>query len=213
METDLNTMEVRVLGSLIEKELATPEYYPLSLNALTNACNQKSNREPVVSYDEQTVQSVVDGLVQKGLIFKSEVGRVPKYEERFARKHNFITRESAVLCILLLRGSQTIGEIRGRTARLCTFESLEEVHETLNRLEEWHIVRQLPRQPGQKESRFIHLLAAEPEISEKEPVLITGSVAGPESEHDGKIEREIEALRNDLENLKRDFLEFKKRFE
>lgn len=213
METDLNTIEARVLGSLIEKQLATPEYYPLSLNALTNACNQKSNREPVVTYDEQTVQGVIDGLVQKGLIFKSEVGRVPKYEERFTRKHNFITRESAVLCILLLRGPQTIGEIRGRTARLCTFESLEEVHETLNRLEEWHIVRQLPRQPGQKESRFIHLLAAEPEMQEKEPALIAGSVAGPESERDGKIEREIEALRNDLENLKRDFLEFKKRFE
>jgi hypothetical protein len=103
--------------------------------------------------------------------------------------------------------------VRGRTARLCPFESLEEVHETLNRLEEWHIVRQLPRQPGQKESRFIHLLAAEPEISKKEPVLITGSVPGPDSEHDGKIEREIEALRNDLESLKRDFLEFKKRFD
>jgi hypothetical protein len=213
MDTNLDTIEVRVLGSLIEKELATPEYYPLSLNALTNACNQKSNREPVVSYDEQTVQSVVDGLVQKGLLFKSEVGRVPKYEERFTRKHNFINRESAVLCILLLRGPQTIGEVRGRTARLCTFESLEEVQETLNRLEEWHIVQQLPRQPGQKESRFIHLLAAEPELQEIEPVLMAGSVAGPESEHDEKIEREIEALRNDLENLKRDFLEFKKRFE
>ncbi len=213
MDTNLNTIEVRVLGSLIEKELATPEYYPLSLNALTNACNQKSNREPVVSYDEQTVHGVVDGMVQKGLIFRSEVGRVPKYEERFTRKHNFITQESAVLCILLLRGPQTIGEVRGRTARLCTFENLEEVQETMNRLEEWHIVRQFPRQPGQKESRFIHLLAAEPELLEKEPVLIAGSVAGPESEHDEKIEREIEALRNDLENLKRDFLEFKKRFE
>jgi uncharacterized protein YceH (UPF0502 family) len=213
METDLNSMEVRVLGSLIEKELATPEYYPLSLNALTNACNQKSNREPVVSYSEQTVQSVVDGLVQKGLIFKSEVGRVPKYEERITRKHNFITRESAVLCILLLRGPQTIGEIRGRTARLCTFESLEEVHETLNRLEEWHIVRQLPRQLGQKESRFIHLLAAEPEMTAKETVVIAGSMAGPESECDTKVEQAIEALRNDLEDLKRDFLEFKKRFE
>jgi len=213
METDLNTIELRVLGSLIEKELVTPEYYPLSLNALTNACNQKSNREPVVFYNEQTVLSVVEGLVQKGLIFKSEVGRVPKYEERFTRKHNFINRESAALCILLLRGPQTIGEVRGRTARLCTFESLKEVQETLNRLEEWHIVRQLPRQPGQKESRFIHLLAAEPEMPEKEPVLMAGSVAGPESEHDGKIKREIEALRNDLDNLKRDFLEFKKRFE
>jgi hypothetical protein len=213
MENDLNTMEVRVLGSLIEKELATPDYYPLSLNALTNACNQKSNREPVVSYDEQTVQGVVDGLVQKGLIFKSEAGRVPKYEERFTGKHNFIIRESAVLCILLLRGPQTIGEIRGRTARLCTFESLEQVHETLSRLEEWLIVRQLPRQPGQKESRFIHLLAAEPEMPEKEAVRIAGRVAGPESERDGKIEREIEALRDDLENLKREFLEFKKRFE
>ena len=109
MDINLNTIEVRVLGSLIEKELATPEYYPLSLNALTNACNQKSNREPVVSYDEQSVQVVVDGLVQKGLIFKSEVGRVPKYEERFTRKHNFINRESAALCILLLRDTGAYG--------------------------------------------------------------------------------------------------------
>jgi len=100
METDLNTMEIRVPGSLVEKELATPEYYPLSLNALINACNQKSNREPVVSYDEQTVKAVVDGLVQKGLIIKSEVGRVLKYEERFIRRNNFINRESAALCVL-----------------------------------------------------------------------------------------------------------------
>ncbi|MFZ0614706.1 MAG: YceH family protein [Desulfobacterales bacterium] len=210
---DLTAMEARVLGSLIEKELATPEYYPLSLNALVNACNQKSNREPVVSYDEQTVGDVVDGLVQKELVFKSGVGRVPKYEELFTRKHNFVTRESAVLCILLLRGPQTIGEIRGRTARLCTFESLEEVQETLNRLAEWQMVRQLARQPGQKESRFVHLLSAQPEAEKDEPGSSGGKVPNPETGRDRKIEQEIEALRDELENLKREFREFKGRFD
>ncbi|RPJ07046.1 MAG: DUF480 domain-containing protein [Deltaproteobacteria bacterium] len=213
METNLDTMEIRVLGSLIEKQLATPEYYPLSLNALLNACNQKSNREPVVAYDEQTVQGAVAKLVQRGLVLKSEVGRVAKYEERFTRKRNFITRESAVLCILLLRGAQTIGEIRGRAARLCSFDNMEEVHETLSRLEEWHIVRQIPRRPGQKESRFVHLLTAQPEMPDREPTYSDGNAAGPVPERDKKTDRDIEALRNDFENLKRDFLEFKKRFE
>ncbi|MFZ0240148.1 MAG: YceH family protein [Desulfobacterales bacterium] len=210
---DLTAIETRVLGSLIEKELATPEYYPLSLNALVNACNQKTNREPVVSYDEQTVREVVDALVQKELVFKSGVGRVPKYEELFTRKHNFVTRESAVLCILLLRGPQTIGEIRGRTARLCTFESLEEVQETLDRLAEWQMVRQLPRQPGQKESRFAHLLVARPEAAPDEPAASGGRDAGPETARDRRIEQEIEALRDELENLKREFKEFKGRFD
>lgn len=210
---DLTAMEARVLGSLIEKELATPEYYPLSLNALVNACNQKSNREPVVFYDEQAVREVVDGLVRKDLVFKSGVGRVPKYEELFTRKHNFVTRESAVLCVLLLRGPQTIGEIRGRTARLCSFESLEEVQETLDRLAEWQMVRQLPRQPGQKESRFVHLLRACPDAAQAEPVSAGGRDVGLESGCDRKLEQQIEALRDELENLKREFQEFKGRFE
>lgn len=210
---DLTAMESRVLGSLIEKELATPEYYPLSLNALVNACNQKSNREPVVSYDEQTVRDVVDGLVQKELVFRSGVGRVPKYEELFTRKHNFVTRESAALCILLLRGPQTIGEIRGRAARLCTFESLEEVHETLDRLAEWQMVRQLPLQPGQKESRFVHLLGARPEVAQGEPGSAGGGDAGPQAGRDRNLEQEIDVLRDELENLKREFQEFKGRFD
>jgi uncharacterized protein len=126
-----------VLGCLIEKELSKPEYYPLSINALTSACNQKSSRDPVVSYMENTVEEIVDDLVQKELVHKSHVGRVPKIEEHFTHAHNLIPRESAVLCVLPLRGPQTAGEIRGRTTRLCTFETLDEVYETLGRLEEY----------------------------------------------------------------------------
>jgi uncharacterized protein YceH (UPF0502 family) len=160
MEPMLDEMEARVLGSLIEKELTTPDYYPLSLNALTNACNQKSNRDPVVSYTEETVQTVLEGLEQKGLIHKSVIGRVSKYEETFIRPRNLVTRESAVLCVLLLRGPQTAGELRGRTERMGRFESLEEVHETMSRLEEWGYVRRLARLAGHKEARYAHLLCA-----------------------------------------------------
>jgi uncharacterized protein YceH (UPF0502 family) len=213
MDIVLSDKEGRVLGSLIEKELSTPDYYPLSLNALTNACNQKSSRDPVVSYMEQTVEEVVDDLAQKGLAHKSRVGRVPKVEERFTHDHNLVPRESAILCVLLLRGPQTGGEIKGRTARLCNFGSLDEVHETLVHLEEYGFVRRLPRQPGRKESRYIHLLCGEPEIAEVETSLTAGHGVAVESERIEKMEQDIEALRNDLAELKRQFQEFKSRFE
>jgi hypothetical protein len=206
-------MEVRVLGSLIEKKLATPDYYPLSLNALTNACNQKSNREPVVSYDEQTVQAVLDGLDRKGLISKSGVGRVPKYEERFTAERNLVARESSVLCVLFLRGPQTPGMIRGHAARLYDFQSLEEVHETLSNLQEWGYVRRLPRLPGHKESRYVHLLSGEPATTEEESRPAFTDEAPPEAERIDKIEHEIATLRSEMEDLKKIFEEFKKQFE
>ncbi|MCF6188412.1 MAG: YceH family protein, partial [Desulfobulbaceae bacterium] len=123
----LTDNEVRVLGCLMEKEMATPAYYPLSLNALTNACNQKSNRNPVVSYDEETVVEALNGLREQELARQSNVSRVPKYEQIFSQKFNLITREEAVICILLVRGPQTIGEIRNRSERLYAFQNLDEV--------------------------------------------------------------------------------------
>ena len=209
----LSDKEARVLGCLIEKELSTPEYYPLSVNALTTACNQKSSREPVASYVEKTVEEIVGDLVQKGLVHKSNVGRVPKIEERFTHAHNLVPRESAVLCVLLLRGPQTAGEIKGRTTRLCTFETLDEVYETLGRLEEHGFVGCLPRQPGRKESRYFHLLCGGPPTARKEAADVAGHGVSTESERVAKVERDIQALRNDLEELKRDFNEFKKQFD
>ena len=209
----LNDKEVRVLGSLIEKELSTPDYYPLSVNALTNACNQKSSRDPVVSYLEQTVEGVVDDLVRKDLVHKSRVGRVPKVEERFTHKNNLVPRESAVLCVLMLRGPQTVGEIKGRTGRLCKFDSLDEVLETLGQLEEYGLVGCLPRQPGHKESRYIQLLSGELEIDKEETVPVAGHDLPVESERIEKVEQEIRSLRNDFAELKREFHAFKKQFD
>ena len=213
MDIVLSDKEVRVLGCLIEKELATPEYYPLSINALTTACNQKSSRDPVVSYEEKTVEEIVDELVRKELVHKSHVGRVPKIEERFTHAHNLVPRESAALCVLLLRGPQTTGEIKGRTARLCNFESLDEVQETLGHLEEYGFVRRLPRQAGRKESRYIHLLCGEPRIAEEETAPAAGPGVTVEYDRIEKVEQDIQTLRNELAELKRAFQEFKQQFE
>lgn len=212
MDLLINAMEARILGSLIEKELATPDYYPLSLNSLTNACNQKSNRHPVVSYTEQTVRDSIDGLIQKGLVHESNVARVPKYDERLTPDRKLVAREASVLCVMLLRGPQTIGELRGRTARLYNFDSLDEVHETLSNLEEWGYTRRLPRMPGQKESRYTHLLCGEPEISEEETSPVAMSSIGADTERLEIIEQDIAALRDDLEELKRAFKAFVDQF-
>jgi uncharacterized protein YceH (UPF0502 family) len=213
MNIVLSDKEVRVLGCLIEKELATPEYYPLSINALTTACNQKSSRDPVVSYEEKTVEEIVDDLVRKELVHKSHVGRVPKVEERFTHAHNLVPRESAVLCVLLLRGPQTAGEIKGRTTRLCTFETLDEVYETLGRLEEVGFVGCLPRQPGRKEFRYSHLLCGEAPIDREETTAGAGHDVPAETERIALVEQDIQALRNDVAELKREFTEFKKQFD
>ena len=213
MDIMLSDIEVRVLGSLIEKELSTPDYYPLSINALTNACNQKSSRDPVVSYLEQTVEGIVDELARKNMVHRNHVGRVPKVEERFTHKHKLVPRESAVLCVLLLRGPQTVGEIKGRTGRLCKFESLDEVHETLGSLEEYGLVGCLPRQPGRKESRYIHLLSGELEIDKKETVPAAGHDLPVESARIEKVEQDIQKLRNDLAELKKEFQAFQKQFD
>jgi uncharacterized protein YceH (UPF0502 family) len=196
MDFQLDAVEARVLGSLLEKEVATPEYYPLSLNALVNACNQKSNREPVVQYDEDTVEAALDSLRNKGLALRStgRDSRVPKHAQRFTEKFNFGRREAAV------RGPQTTGELRGRTERLYTFDDLEAVESTLQRLAEIGFTKQLPRQPGTKEPRWAQLMCGDVEVAE---------VAAAPVERGDRVAR----LEAELAELRREFEDFRRRFE
>jgi uncharacterized protein YceH (UPF0502 family) len=213
MSTQLSAIEVRILGSLMEKALATPDYYPLSLNALTNACNQKSNRDPVVTYSENEVQFTLDGLEEKGCVNRSTVGRVPKYEESLSRKHDLVPCEIAALCILMLRGPQTAGEIRARSGRMCAFESLESVGETLEKLSEWGLAERLERLPGHKEPRFVHLLgerSVSPESVAEAGLPVDEALLG---ERVALLEAELAEMRADLETLKAAFLAFKAQFE
>ncbi|MFH1217316.1 MAG: YceH family protein [Pseudomonadota bacterium] len=215
MDILLDETELRVLGCLLEKEMATPEYYPLSLNALVNACNQKSNREPVVSYDETTVIHAVQTLKDKRFAVQSDASRVPKYGQNFSKIKNLLRKEAALLCLLLLRGAQTVGELRGRSERLYEFVDLADVERTLNNLIDMEYVVRLPRQPGRKESRFAHLLGGEVKIDEDFPEPLE---PGSQNMPDGKnritvLEEEINAIRTELEALKETFENFKKQFE
>jgi uncharacterized protein YceH (UPF0502 family) len=205
MDWQLDAAEARVLGSLLEKEIATPEYYPLSLNALVNACNQKSNREPVVSYDDDTVEDALERLRSKGLALRSSgrESRVAKHAQRFTEKFNLGRREAALMCVLLLRGPQTVGELRGRSERLYSFDDLEAVESTLNRLAEMQFVRQLPRQAGFKEQRYAHLLAGDVEFVEESTAV---PAAPPRADR-------LAALEAEVADLKRQFEEFRSRFE
>jgi uncharacterized protein YceH (UPF0502 family) len=204
MDWQLDAAEARVLGSLLEKEIATPEYYPLSLNALVNACNQKSNREPVVSYDEDTVEVALEGLRSKGLALRSSgrESRVAKHAQRFTETFNLGRREAALMCSLLLRRPQTVGELRGRTERLYTFDDLEAVESTLHRLAEMEFVRQLPRQAGFKEQRYAHLLCGDVDGSEAAAAPLTV----PRGDRLAQLEAEVA-------DLKRQFEEFRQKFE
>src|SRR5579884_3506953 len=179
----LSPEEVRVLGTLLEKEATTPEYYPLSLNALVNGCNQKNNRDPVVNYDAETVANALERLRQKGFaIFVTGSGRVDKYGQRITETLNLGRRESAVLCVLLLRGPQTLGEIKDRSERMFAFEDFSETERTLEKLSEWPggaLVKKLPRQAGQKEPRYAHLLGGEPEVNETAEQTPVRASAGP----------------------------------
>src|SRR5580700_10205409 len=162
----LTEIELRVLGSLVEKDITTPDYYPLSLNALVNACNQKNNRDPVMTLEEDAVSDALATLEEKRLAGPASGAdsRVTKYEHRLQEVFNFDRREIALLCVLLLRGPQTPGELRGRTERMYHFEALDDVISTLDRpaQREPPLARVLPRQPGTKESRYMHLFAGEP---------------------------------------------------
>jgi uncharacterized protein len=202
----LDAEEVRVLGALIEKEATTPEYYPLSLNALVNACNQKSNRDPVVEYDDETVLGALDRLREKKLaLVISGSGRVVKYAQRISETLNLGRREVAVLCTLLLRGPQTLGEIKDRSERLFAFGDLGETERVLHKLAEMPegpLVKKLGRQPGQKEARYAHLLAGEPSIE----------TTPGETPATGQPSR-LSLLEHELQTLRSEFQELKKRFE
>jgi len=220
MDILLNDIEVRILGCLIEKEITTPDYYPLTLNALTNACNQKSNRSPVVSYVDTTVVRGLDSLREKGLaekIYKAD-SRVPKYQHTFHQKFNLPGDYVAVFCELMLRGPQTVGEIRNRADRMYNFAGLEEVEQILSRLMEKEppLVVKLPRQAGRKEPRFAHLLSGVPEISEEEHAVSeeTATVkVRAENERIARLEEELAALRGEFDALKKEFITLKSQFE
>lgn len=221
MNYSLSEVEARVLGALVEKEITTPEYYPLSLNALVNACNQKSNRDPAMTLDEDAVRAAIRILNDQGLTrFASTAdSRVGKYEHRLNETFNFHRHEIAVLCVLLLRGPQTPGELRTRTERMYAFEDLESVHNALNLLakREPALVKVLPRQPGTKESRFTHLLSPVAEGTRVSETVTDGSAgnAGGASRADKLTEMEVEIaeLRSEVRALKEQFAQFRKQFE
>ncbi len=218
MDIVLDNVEARVLGALVEKDITTPDYYPLSLNALVNACNQKNNRDPVMNLDENAVRDALEGLHEMALAGPASGAdsRVSKYEHRLQERFNFSRGETAVLCVLLLRGPQTPGELRGRTERMHHFEDLEAVQSSLQRLmqREPPLVTVLPRQPGTKESRYAHLLSGEIEVSElPAPRAAAASGASGADERAGRLEEAVAALQNEVAELKRQLAEFRKQFE
>jgi uncharacterized protein YceH (UPF0502 family) len=219
----LNAAEIRVLGSLLEKQIATPDYYPLTLNALTNACNQLTNRDPVVAYDESDVVRALDGLREKRLavVFTGADSRVAKYKHTFNDRILLTPAETALLCVLMLRGPQTLGELRTRAERLvpAPFAGTAEVEEVLTALVErtpQPLVAKLPRQPGTKESRYAQLLsgpvAAPP--AEAAPRLEPATVVvRAENERIARLEQEVANLRTEIAELKQTFAAFQKQFE
>jgi len=212
----LTGVEARVLGALVEKEITTPEYYPLSLNALVNACNQKSNREPVMDLGEDDVRQALDGLNRLGLAgaARGADSRVTKYEHRLQEAFNFERRETAILCVLLLRGPQTPGELRGRTERMHRFNDLDEVQTALRRLMERQppLVKALPRQPGTKELRYAHLLSGDVESWEP-PAESHAAGSTPDAERIARLEGDIANLQAEVAELKRQLADFRKQFE
>lgn len=220
MNIVLSEVECRVLGSLVEKEVTTPEYYPLSLNALINACNQKSNRDPIMNLDESAVRDALRSLETQSLIrsVSPADSRVTKYEHRLQETFNFYRHEIAILCLLLLRGPQTPGELRSRSDRMHTFDDLSAVQSSLQHLmkRDPPLVHALPRQPGTKETRYGHLLSGEKAYSEPNANLPKEMASGASQPETGKLDRleeEIAALRDEITELKQQFALFRKQFE
>lgn len=212
----LSNVEVRVLGSLIEKDVTTPDYYPLSLNALVNACNQKNNRDPVMTLDEDVVRAALDTLQVQRLAGPASGAdsRVAKYEHRLQEVFNFDRREIAILCVLLLRGAQTPGELRGRAERMFRFEELEDVHATLERLSQREppLVAVLPRQPGTKESRYMHLLSGSTAPAEAAPARASASLSAND-DRIASLESEVTELKKELTEMQQQLAAFRKQFE
>ena len=221
MAPQLSEIEVRVLGALVEKENTTPEHYPLSLNALVNACNQKSNRDPVMTLDEEAVRLALRSLSDQALV-RSAGGdsRVPKFEHRLNELYNFHRHEIAVLCVLLLRGPQTPGELRTRAERMYAFEDLEAVHSALHLLmrREPPLAKILPRQPGTKESRYIHLFSGDAAPAEHTATEHAAESQAPakislDGDRVAQLEAEIMELRRELNTLREQFATFQKQFQ
>jgi uncharacterized protein YceH (UPF0502 family) len=209
----LSDVEVRVLGALIEKDITTPDYYPLSLNAVVNACNQKNNRDPVMGLDEEAVRAALESLQAQRLAGPASGAdsRVTKYEHRLQEVFNFDRREIAILCVLLLRGAQTPGELRGRTERMYRFEALEDVHAALDRLSQREppLVAVLPRQPGTKESRYMHLFSGNPA-----PVEPARAAENPARQDRLTIlEGEVAELKEQVAGIQEQLAAFRKQFE
>lgn len=221
MVDTLNEIEARVLGCLIEKDLTTPDYYPLTLNSLTAACNQKSNRSPVMSVQETDVVRAIDSLRIQHLVWEAHLAgsRVPKYEHRARERWDLQQDELAVLGVLLLRGPQTAGEIRSRCERAHGFDSIEETEDTLLRLasrEEGPLVQELERLPGHRETRFVHLLCGEPETDIPHPTIRPeAATLQVRSENDriAALEEAVRGLEDRLGQLQADFSQFKTQFE
>ena len=218
MELTLTENEVRVLGALIEKDITTPEYNPLSLNALMNACNQKSNRDPVMQMDENAVRDALSGLQANRLAGPAggADSRVTKYEHRTQEVFNFTRAEVAVLCVLLLRGPQTPGELRGRTERMHHFETLDDVQSALQKLMQRQppLAKVLPRQAGMKESRYVHLLAGDVVVAEIQQAMVasTGHNSG-DGDRIGRLEAEVNGLQREVAELRDQLERVRKQFE
>jgi hypothetical protein len=215
----LNHIEVRVLGALVEKDITTPDYYPLSMNALVNACNQKNNRDPVTTLDEDAVRDALQGLQEQGLAgpARDADSRVTKYEHRLQEVFNFTRGEIAVLCVLLLRGPQTPGELRGRTERMHRFEDLDQLQFAIQRLmqREPPLVTVLPKAPGTKEARYAHLLGGEvegfePQSTGESTAVATGS---KDAERLLQLEQHVSELQDHVAELRQEFANFRKQFE
>ena len=218
MDVTLNAIELRVLGSLVEKELTTPEYYPLSLNALVNACNQKSNRDPVLNLDESEVSRALDSLRFKQFALLSGMGgRVAKYRHALVEKFRFAPAELALICELLVRGPQTVGELRTRAERMHQFNDTAEVEAALEELMERTppVVARLPRQSGRKEPRYCQLFAGEPDLSALEGATPSEPArrGGADGEKLALLEEEVAGLRQEVAQLRLTVAEFKKNFE
>jgi hypothetical protein len=218
-ELNLTEIEVRVLGSLVEKDITTPDYYPLSLNALVNACNQKNNRDPVMTLDENSVRQALSSLQERQMAGPAggADSRVTKYEHRLQEVFNFDRREIALVCVLLLRGPQTPGELRGRSDRMYRFETLDDVQSALQRLmdREPPLVRILPRQAGTKESRYMHLFAGDagiPAETEQRNISPSRSEKTLDNSRLGLLEDEVAALRQEVSDLKQQFADFRDQF-
>jgi len=216
----LNEYELRALGALVEKQISTPDYYPMTLNALVNACNQKNHRDPVVSYDEATVAKALDSLRVKNLayVFHGSEARAAKYGNLFPKVFDLSEAEVPLMCVLILRGPQTPGELRSRTQHLRGFESLAEVETLLQglSLREEPLIVKLPRQPGSRESRFAHLLGGPVEMEQREIAPRASTPVQPsqaENERIAKLEEETASLRQELNELKQQFADFRRQFE